>query len=223
LLIDTVVMVGEVEIPAHMNVLAAHSQYILGVVKWRHGRDGSKYELRLMKEMDVGAADAVDGYAAAAKAVVDALYSGEVEVTMRTAAPIIKIANFLQIEVVWDKACAFLSSKLDVPTICVALQFSLDLYHCGDACVDLYHKCMGFMLQHFVEVVKLDAFLTMSSEAFALVLECHDLCMEEPAVVDALVAWFEHDREARHEALPLLAPLVRWGLLPLERWVRLYQ
>mgnify|MGYP002835327806 CR=1 FL=1 len=201
-LIDITLKVAGTEIRAHKLVLASCSPYLEGLLA------GNFVEA----EQDVVALPELNG--AAVAAVIDACYTGTIEMTRTAASGVLRAANMLQIGEVEAAATNWVAEQLSVDTAAQWLIFAADYAPLGKHGQVLLERCLKFTAAHFVACAADEAFVSLPAETVAQLLGRADLQLEkEEQVLEGLRAWWTHDAATRTSALSSLLPCVRLPLL----------
>ena len=201
-LIDITLKVAGTEIRAHKLVLASCSPYLKGLLA------GNFVEA----EQDVVALPELNG--AAVAAVIDACYTGTIEMTRTAASGVLRAANALQIGGVEAAATNWVAEQLSVDTAAQWLIFAADYAPLGKHGQVLLERCLKFTAAHFVACAADEAFVSLPAETVAQLLGRADLQLDkEEQVLEGLRAWWTHDVATRTAALSSLLPCVRLPLL----------
>jgi len=132
LLCDVILVAdGDMEVPAHIMVLAACSPYFYAMFTSFEERDQQRITLQ-----------GVDY--SALELLVDYVYSAEVHVTEDNVQVLLPAANLLQLTDVRDACCDFLQAQLH-PSNCLGIRAFADLH----GCLELLTHADSYIEQHF--------------------------------------------------------------------------
>ncbi|EFA08330.1 ring canal kelch homolog [Tribolium castaneum] len=199
LLCDVILVADTVEIPAHKMVLAACSPYFYAMFT---SFEESKQDRIVLQEVDHQAL----------QILVEYVYTSEVQVTEDNVQVLLPAANLLQLTDVRDACCEFLQVQLH-PTNCLGIRAFADLH----GCLELLAHAESYIEQHFIEVVECEEFLTLSHQQVSKLI-CSDRLTvpSEEQVFECVIAWVQHDLDARHKHLASLMEHVRLPLMSQE-------
>ncbi|XP_029342505.1 kelch-like protein 2 isoform X2 [Acyrthosiphon pisum] len=185
----------------HKNVLMAASQYFRAMFKSRKiGKTGNN-------TVNIRKLDST-----VLQLLLDYIYTGEIIVTKENVQELLPAANLLQLDFVNGACIEFLQKQL-VASNCLGIRAFADLQNC----TELLSSCEAFIKNHFLEVVKSDDFLSLSSEDLVKIISCNDLAVPyEEKVLDCVMKWVKHDLDSRKDFLPELMEHVRLPLLKPE-------
>ena len=163
---------------------------------------------------------AVDEEPAHAHALLEFLYGREVELSLASAHPLLRLAQFYGVDALATQCLVFLERVLHPePTRCFAL------FRAGSPSdpprpsdPKLLALCTEVIARAFSEVWAHAEYVECSLELLGGVLERDDLSVEsEEVALRALLRWADHQPEpARDAALPALLELIRWPTIPGE-------
>ncbi|VUZ49889.1 unnamed protein product [Hymenolepis diminuta] len=209
LLCDVVLKAGELEVPAHKNILAASSPYFHAMFT------GDMAESRA----SVVTIGDIDG--AALALLVDFIYTAEVLITEETVQCLLPAANLLQLTSVREACCEFLQCQLH-PTNCLGIQRFADMHDCSE----LLQVSRRFTEQHCGEVLEHgEEFLSLTKEQLISLISNDHIRVSEEQVFEAALRWMRHDIATRGtpEVAAEVCGHVRFGLLPRDYLVKLSQ
>ncbi|XP_060870641.1 ring canal kelch homolog isoform X2 [Metopolophium dirhodum] len=180
----------------HKNVLVAASPYFRAMFT---NFDESNKDLINIRELD----------STILQLLVDYIYSGEIMVTKENVQVLLPAANVLQLDYVNSVCAVFLQKQMD-PSNCLGIRAFADLHNC----TDLLLSSEAYIKQHFLEVVKGEDFLSLSSEDLVKLISSNDLAVPfEEKVFECVIEWVKHDLDRRKDFLPKLMDHVRLPLL----------
>ena len=193
ILCDTILQVDGQEFPAHKNVLAACSEYFLGLftsdMKEKH-----QLEVKL------------EGFRAF---LLHYIYTGEVEITDENVKELVFAADYLLITSLKDKGSEYLEGILN-PSNCLSMRAFSEKFDCEE----LMDKSESFILENFVAVSKSEEFLHLCLSEIEKLITLDDVIVEtEEQVYEAVVSWVKHDVNNRRENFPRLLSQVRLGCM----------
>ncbi|CAH1730994.1 unnamed protein product [Aphis gossypii] len=144
--------------------------------------------------------------------LIDYIYTGEIMITQENAQLVLAAADLLQLDYVKQVCVKFLQEQLD-PSNCLGIKVFADLHNC----VELLSKCEAFIKKHFLEMVKYDEFLYLSSEEVIKLISCNDIAVPfEEKVYECVLKWVKHKLNERKHLLPNLMEHVRLPLISKE-------
>lgn len=185
-------------VPAHRIVLAASSVYFAAMFT------GS---LRETKEEEI---TLVDVHGEPLQILVQYCYTGTIELREDNVETLLATACLLQLTPVVNACCNFLAKQLH-PSNCLGFA----LFAEQQSCHTLFELSTSYTCQHFMQVCKNQEFYQLSAVQLANLLKSDDLNVPtEKDVFHALMAWIQHDFDAREKHIPDLLGLIRLPLLP---------
>ncbi|WAR18202.1 KBTB8-like protein [Mya arenaria] len=197
LLKDITLCVGNLEFSCHKNVLAAVSPYF-----------------RLMFTLDLAEKkqDRIEIFEVDSRSMKDILeyaYTGKIKITISNAQNLLSAASLFQILPV-VRACAnFMENHLAVHN-CVGIHYFAEVHNC----ISLKVKAREFIEKNFIEVCKTEEFYSLTLIKLSEFILSDELNVDkEETVLEAMIAWTEHDYASRKDEFCELLPLVRFGLM----------
>ncbi|KAL4084235.1 hypothetical protein QTP88_028060 [Uroleucon formosanum] len=182
----------------HKNVLMAASPYFRAMFKSRKiGKTGNNtiYIRKLNSTV--------------LQLLVDYIYTGEIIVTKKNVQVLLPAANLLELDFVNSACCEFLQNQMDTSN-CLGIRTFANLHNC----TELFSTSEEFIKKQFLEVVKNDEYLSLSSEDVVKLISCNDLAVPfEEKVFDCVIKWVKHDLDHRKDFLPDLMEHVRLPLI----------
>lgn len=146
------------------------------------------------------------------QSLIQFCYTGSLELSGNTAEQLLSTACRLQLLDAVSLCCTFLKRQLD-PSNCLGIALFADHLNCDS----LMTVAMEYTHKHFEQVCGNQEFLQLNADILARLLVSDGLAVpSEEVVFNAVVAWMEHDSEARSKRMPELLPLIRLPLLPLR-------
>ncbi|XP_022181945.1 kelch-like protein 3 isoform X2 [Myzus persicae] len=144
--------------------------------------------------------------------LIDYIYTGEILVTKKNVQVLLPAANYLQLDFVTNACVDFLQKQLDVSN-CLDIRVFADLHNC----TELLSSSETFIKKKFLDVVKGDEFLFLSSEDVIKIISYNDLAVTfEEKVFESVIKWVNHDLDLRKDFLPDLMEHVRLPLINLD-------
>ena len=206
--IDVRLKVGVDEFPAHRIVLAANSDYFHAM--FSRGMKESNQEVIELKDENISAA--------ALKIVMDAMYSGEINVDDEDVFEILPVADHLQVTSVVQQCCDYLQTEV--------IQRRLEVQMYGRICAladrhglsDLLEAAERKMASMYKEMCESEEFLChIDSDQLVTLLRRDDLnTPTESFVLKAVMAWIRYKEEERLPVAGKVIRAVRLGLAELR-------
>ncbi|XP_060870645.1 kelch-like protein 2 isoform X2 [Metopolophium dirhodum] len=141
--------------------------------------------------------------------LVDYIYTGEIMVTKENVQVLLPASNVLQLDYVNGVCVDFLQKQLH-PSNCLGILAFANLHNV----TELLSISDGFIKKQFLEVVKSNEFLSLSSEDLVKLISCNDLAVPfEEKVFESVIKWVKYDFDQRKDFLPELMEHVRLPLL----------
>ncbi len=196
---DVTLVAGEEEVAAHKNVLAAASPYFYAMF--------TGFEESRRDRVELGGVDP-----GALLALVDYIYTSEVDVTEENVQTLLTAANLLQLDDVRDGCCDFLQSQLH-PTNCLGIKTFADIH----SLTELHAQAVGFIETRFAEVLDCDEFLQLDVDQVEELVGSDTISVpSEEKVYESVLAWVNHDVDGRRRHLARLMSRVRLPLMAKE-------
>ncbi|GFY57250.1 kelch-like protein 5 [Trichonephila inaurata madagascariensis] len=196
-LTDVTLIASEVEITAHRLVLSSASDYFFAMFTGE------------LMEASMSRVHLEDTDPVALRALIEFCYSGQIFLSEDNVETILSTANVLQISEVVRACCLFLKSRLD-PSNC--LGFSL--FSESQGCMDLHRTAHTYVMDHFMEVMSNQEYLSLPVEEVKKLLSSDMLNVpNEERAFEALMLWVNYDLANRKNDLPVLLEMIRLPLL----------
>lgn len=194
---DIVLRVQGRKIYAHRLVLAASSQYFRSMFA------GDMLESRSTEvELKEVEADAIE-------LLVDFAYTTRLEITVTNVQSLMTAASLFDFPAVFKATAQFLMNQLH-PSNCLGIRSFAKTYG-SDALVNAASR---YFRNHFIDAVKNEEFLMLSTEVLADLIDSDDVNVRsEEDVFRAVENWLKHRPEERKDSLPLLLKHVRLPIL----------
>ncbi|CAB0005319.1 unnamed protein product [Nesidiocoris tenuis] len=196
-LTDITLIAGGTRIQAHRLVLCSASEYFSAMFT---------SDLLEARQTDVEL-HAVCG--TALRELVEYCYTGSVELREDSVETLLSTASLLNLHQVVDACSIFLRRQLD-PSNCIGIALFAD----SRCCTKLRDDAMEYIAEHFVEVLKHQEFLLLSSEEVSKLLSSDNLNVpSEEVIFQGLMTWINHDQDKRRPEIPKLLQFVKLPLL----------
>lgn len=187
-LCDVVIRVEDHEINAHRLVLVTNSGYFRAMYTSCSAMIESQRNETTLHEVD----------GKAVKALIDFMYTSQLELRTDTVQSLLKAACILDIPSVVGACCQFVQGHLHASNCLGIRQFAA-----AHGCTDLERAADHHIKSNFLEMVRGEEFLNLSSEDLVELLSSDDIEVErEEQVVDAALNWLRHDTHERKQHAP---------------------
>ncbi|KAE9544394.1 hypothetical protein AGLY_001573 [Aphis glycines] len=144
--------------------------------------------------------------------LIDYIYIGEIMITQENVQVVLAAADLLQLAYVKQACVKFLQKHLD-PSNCLGIKVFAALHNC----IELSSKCEEFIENQFLEMVKYDEFLSLSSEEVMKLISSNNIAVPfEEKVYECVLKWVKHQLNKRKHLLPNLMEHVRLPLISKE-------
>lgn len=201
-LCDITLCVAGEEFKAHRLVLAASSPYFNAMFTNQHlESSSSKVHLNGVE-------------AGALKLIIDFAYSSSLTISEENVQGLLAAANLLQITSLVDACCDFLEAQIDVGN-CLGIAAFAELL----SCEQLYRASWRFAQDNFHDVWRMEEFLSTPASLLKELVESENLhVLSEEEVLECVLLWYQHDTQARVNAMKALLhhiklPLIPWSTL----------
>ena len=206
--IDVRLKVGDDEFPAHRIVLAANSDYFHAM--FVHAMMESIQEVIELKDENISAA--------ALKIVMDAIYSGEININDENVFEVLSAADHLQVTSVIQQCCdylqtAFVHQKFDLQTCCRICRIA-DRHGLND----LKEATQREMASIYKEICESEEFLSHIDAGQLLSLLTRDdlSAPSENFVFKSVMQWIKYKKEERMGVAAEVIGAVRLGLVDVK-------
>ncbi|KAJ8027706.1 Kelch-like protein 5 [Holothuria leucospilota] len=197
MLVDVVLIAGNVRIEAHRLILGAVSDYFAAMFT-NNVREANEREI-VLQEIDP----------VALKECVQYIYTGMVTLSEGSVEKLLATASILQISEIVEACCTFLVKQLH-PSNCLGIRSFAN----QQGCIDLLRAAHTYTMEHFVMVTQNQEFLMLHADDVSLLFSSDDLNVpNEETVYYALLAWAKHDIANRRKDLSRLLAQIRLPLL----------
>ncbi|KAM9850468.1 kelch-like protein 41a [Aulostomus maculatus] len=198
-LIDCILKVGDRSIPCHRLILAACSPYFRELYFSEDGKETDKKEV-VLENLEPGVMEAIVNY----------MYSAEIDINDSNVQDIMTVANRFQIPSVFTVCVNFLQKKLSKKNCLAIYRLGLMLN-----CPRLAIAARDYIADRFEIVIKDEDFLELASHELFAIIGADALNVEKEEVVfEILMKWIRKDKEKRVKTLVEAFDLVRFRLLP---------
>eukprot|EP00102_Acyrthosiphon_pisum_P021201 XP_016658411.1 PREDICTED: ring canal kelch homolog [Acyrthosiphon pisum] len=178
----------------HKNVLMVASPYFR---KMFNNFDESNKDLVKINELD----------STVLQILVDYIYTGELIMTKENV--LLPAANILQLDFVSAACSEFLQKQLNASN-CLGIRAFADLHNC----TELLSSSEALIKKQFLEVVKNDEFLSLSSDDVVKIISCNDLAVPyEEKVFESVIKWVKQDLDQRKDVFSELMEHVRLPII----------
>ncbi|XP_061548576.1 kelch-like protein 41a [Phycodurus eques] len=198
-LVDCILKVGDRSIPCHRLILAACSPYFRELFFSEDGKEMDKKEV-VLEDLDPAVMEAIVNY----------MYSTEIDINDDNVQDIMAVAGRFQIPSVFTVCVNFLQQKL-------TMKNCLGIYRLGLMlnCPRLAIAARDYITDRFVTVAKDEDFLELAPhELFALIGADALNVEKEEVVFETLMRWIRKDKENRIKSLQEAFECIRFRLLP---------
>ena len=206
--IDVRLKVCDDEFPAHRIVLAANSDYFHAM--FAHGMKESNQEVIELKDENISAA--------ALKIVMDAIYSGEININDENVFEVLPAADHLQVTSVIQQCCDYLQTefvhqKFDLQTHCHICRIA-DRHGLNDLKESTQHEIALI----FNEICESEEFLShIDADQLLSLLSRDDLnAPTENFVFKSVMQWIKYKKEERMGVAAKVIGAVRLGLVDIK-------
>ncbi|XP_060872725.1 ring canal kelch homolog [Metopolophium dirhodum] len=140
--------------------------------------------------------------------LVNYIYTGEIVVTEENVKVLLAAANILLLDYVKSACAEFLLSQMD-PSNCLSIKSFANLHDC----IELLSSSEAYIKKKFLEVVKYEEFLSLSSVEVIKLISCDDIYVpKEEKVYECVINWVKHELGCRKDFFPELMENVRLSL-----------
>ncbi|XP_061696694.1 kelch-like protein 41a isoform X2 [Syngnathoides biaculeatus] len=198
-LVDCILKVGDRSIPCHRLILAACSPYFRELYFSEDGKEMDKKEV-VLEDLDPAVMEAIVNY----------MYSTEIDINDDNVQDIMAVASRFQIPSVFTVCVNFLQQKLTTKNCLGIYRLGLMLN-----CPRLAIAARDYIADRFVTVAKDEDFLELAPhELFALIGADALNVEKEEVVFESLMRWIRKDKENRIKSLQEAFECIRFRLLP---------
>ncbi|XP_016662577.1 kelch-like protein 2 isoform X2 [Acyrthosiphon pisum] len=183
----------------HRIVLMSASQYFLAMFS---NFNESKKDVVSIKELD----------STVLQLLVDYIYTGQIMINKENVEVLLPTANLFQLDFVKSACIEFLETQLD-PQNCLGIGAFADLHNC----LELLSSSEAYIRKNFLDVVKGNEFLSLSTEKVIELISSNVLnAPSEEKVYECVINWVKHKLNDRYDSLPKLMEHVRLPLISLK-------
>lgn len=198
-LIDCVLKVEDRGIPCHRLILAACSPYFRELFFSEDGKEVDKKEV-VLDDLDPTVMEAIVNY----------MYSAEIDINVNNVQDILTIANRFQIPSVFTVCVNFLQKQLSKKNCIAIYRLGLMLN-----CARLAIAARDYIADRFDTLAKDPDFLELAHPELFAIIGADALNVEKEEVVfETLMKWIRKDKEKRLKSLEEAFDCIRFRLLP---------
>lgn len=198
-LIDCVLKVGDRSIPCHRLILAACSPHFRELFFSADGKEVSQKEV-VLENLDPIVMEAIVNY----------MYSAEIDINDNNVQDILGIANRFQIPSVFTVCVNYLQKKLSKNNCLAIYRLALMLN-----CARLAIAARDYIADRFEAIAKDQEFLELAPPELFAIIGADALNVEKEEVVfETLMRWIRKDKEKRVKSLEEAFDCIRFRLLP---------
>ena len=189
---DVTLQSSDVDIRCHRNVLAAASDYFNAMFRCDL-KETTSATVRMNMQSEI------------MNAIVDYIYTGEIEMTADNVESLVKACDVLQLDTL-KRACESFMLKQVEPANCVGFHRFAALYRLDE----LQQNTRRMMRSEFRIVAFTDDFKELSyNEVIECIRDDEVNVTSEDIVFDAIVGWVQHDLENRRSLLEAIMEHIR--------------
>ncbi|XP_053184327.1 kelch-like protein 41a [Scomber japonicus] len=198
-LIDCILKVGDRSIPCHQLILAACSPYFRELYFSMDGEEVGKRDV-VLEDLDPNIMEAIVNY----------MYSAEIDINDNNVQDILTVANRFQIPSVFTVCVNYLQNKLTKKNCLAVYRLALMLNS-----QRLAIAARDYIADRFEIMSKDEDFLELASHELFAIIGTDALNVEkEELVFETLMRWIRKDKEKRVKSLEEAFECVRFRLLP---------
>lgn len=198
-LIDCILKVGDRSIPCHQLILAACSPYFRELYFSMDGEEVGKRDV-VLEDLDPNIMEAIVNY----------MYSAEIDINDNNVQDILTVANRFQIPSVFTVCVNYLQKKLTKKNCLAVYRLALMLNS-----QRLAITARDYIADRFEIMSKDEDFLELASHELFAIIGTDVLNVEkEELVFETLMRWIRKDKEKRVKSLEEAFECVRFRLLP---------
>ncbi|XP_060879022.1 ring canal kelch homolog isoform X1 [Metopolophium dirhodum] len=145
------------------------------------------------------------------KLIVDYFYTRKIVISDKNVQDLLPVADFLQLDCIKGACTKFLEKQLD-PFNCIGFRSFSDFYNC----LELFSTCDLYIRKKFIDVVKGEEFLSLTTEELIKIISDNVLKASEEKVYESVINWVKHRLNDRCDSLPELMEHVRLPLVSLK-------
>lgn len=198
-LIDCILKVGDRSIPSHRLILAACSPYFRELFFSEDGKEVDRKEV-VLENLDPSIMEAIVNY----------LYSAEIDINDNNVQDILAVANRFQIPSAFTVCVNYLQKKVTRKSCLAIYRLGLMLN-----CTRLAMSARDYIADRFEAVSKDEEFFELAPHELFAIIGADALNVEKEEVVfESLLKWIKKDKEKRAKFLEEAFEYVRFRLLP---------
>ena len=195
---DVTLVAGNVDIPAHKNILASSSPYFLALLAGGFmENDRSRIPIKDVNP-DI------------LTLLVEYIYTSKIMITQDNVVDIFIFSKRLHFWEVTEACSQFIRNQIQ-PDNCLGIKFFAKSQDDTDLISSFTDS---YILQHFAEVVKHEEFLELNKEDLIDFIASDKIELEsEDQVFDCILSWINKDRHSRYQYFPEFMKHVRFPFL----------
>ncbi|KAM9344083.1 kelch-like protein 41a [Pholidichthys leucotaenia] len=198
-LIDCILKVGDRNIPCHRLIMAACSPYFRELFFSEDGKEVDGKEV-VLDNLDPNIMEAIVNY----------MYSAEIDINDNNVQDILAVANRFQIPSVFTVSVNYLQKKLSKKSCLAIYRLGLMLN-----CARLAMAARDYVADHFESISKDEDFLELAPPELFAIIGADSLNVErEELVFESLMRWVRKDKDKRAKSLDEAFEYIRFRLLP---------
>ncbi|XP_070832007.1 kelch-like protein 41a [Chaetodon trifascialis] len=198
-LIDCVLKVGDRSIPCHRLILSACSPHFRELFFSGDGKEVDKKEVAL-ENLDASLMEAIVNY----------MYSAEIDINDNNVQDLLAVANRFQIPSVFTVCVNYLQKKLSKKNCLAIYRLGLMLN-----CPRLAIAARDYIADRFKTIAEDEDFLELAPPELFAIIGADALNVEkEELVFETLMRWIRKDKEKRVKSLEEAFDYIRFRLLP---------
>lgn len=198
-LIDCILKVGDRSIPCHRLIMASCSSYFRELYFSEDVTEADKKEV-VLENLDPNVMEAIVNY----------MYSAEIDINDNNVQDILAVANRFQIPSVFTVSVNYLQKNLSKKNCLAIYRLGLMLN-----CIRLAVAARDYIADRFETISKDEDFLQLAPPELFAIIGADALNVEKEEVVfESLVRWLRKDKEKRSKSLDEAFDCIRFRLLP---------
>merc|ERR1719153_56510 len=184
---DITLVAGNVDIPAHKNILASSSPYFLALLNGGFmENNGSRITIKDVNP-DI------------LTLLVEYIYTSKLMITQDNVVNIFICSKMIQLWEVTEACSQFIRNQIQ-PDNCLGIKSFAKAQDDTDLISSFTDS---YIFQHFGEVVKQEEFLELNKEDLIDFIASDKIVLEsEDQVLDCILSWINKDRDSRSQYLP---------------------
>lgn len=202
----------DVHLSAHRAVLAAASRPFRSMLSGGGGYACPCSRLPGATDVELREVSAVS-----MRSLLRFIYGQDVEITSDNALPLYRVADMYEVLELTAACCAFLKKRTTVANACEVLT-AADAVHASPIVLN----CLDVVKRRFEQAAATASFRELPHALLRELLQENELAAKsEEVLLEALLAWYDHEPEARRPHLATLAAELRWPFISAATIARL--